>query len=263
MRPTAPARKCLIFLRKRCMIMEMTPEPKIQIAASILSADFCRLGEQVAAAEAGGADYIHCDVMDGHFVPNVTIGPLVVEAVRRATMLPIDVHLMMEEPERYIAEFCQAGASVLSVHVETCAHLHRTIEQIRECGARASVTLNPATSLTALHEILPYVDMVLVMTVNPGFGGQSFIETMYAKVARLRAMGREQNLVRDGELTFDVEVDGGIGVDTAERIVRAGANVLVAGSAIFRPFGEIGEAHEIEGAVRRLRQAATGRKTPA
>jgi ribulose-phosphate 3-epimerase len=245
------------------MIMETTPENEIQIAASILSADFCRLGEQVAAAEAGGADFIHCDVMDGHFVPNLTIGPLVVEAVRRATALPIDVHLMIEEPERYIPEFCQAGASNLTVHVETCAHLHRTIEQIREHGARASVTLNPATSLATLHEILPYVDMVLVMTVNPGFGGQSFIETMCAKVARLRAMGREQNLTRDGGLAFDIEVDGGIGVHTVQRIVRAGASVLVAGSAIFRPFGELGGAHEIGGAIRRLRQAAMGRKTPA
>ncbi len=237
--------------------MDMMPDNDIKIAASILSADFCRLGEQVAAAQAGGADYIHCDVMDGHFVPNLTIGPLVVEAVRRVTSLPIDVHLMIEEPERYIPAFCQAGASNLTVHVETCAHLHRTVEQIRENGARASVTLNPATSLATVKEILPYVDMVLVMTVNPGFGGQSFIETMCAKVARLCAMGRE------GDLAFDIEVDGGINVDTAERIVRAGANVLVAGSAVFTPFGEYAGPHEIEGAIRRLRQAALARKTPA
>jgi ribulose-phosphate 3-epimerase len=231
------------------MIMEKTHE--VKIAASILAADFCRLGEQVAAAEAGGADFIHCDVMDGHFVPNLTIGPLVVEAVRRATSLPIDVHLMIEEPERYLADLVHAGASNLTVHVETCAHLHRTIEQIRELGARASVTLNPATSLATLEEILPYVDMVLVMTVNPGFGGQSFIESMCAKVERLHAMGQAQKLV------FDIEVDGGISVHTAERVVRAGANVLVAGSAIFKASGGISAA------VRRLRQAALGHKTPA
>jgi ribulose-phosphate 3-epimerase len=245
------------------MIMDMMSDNEIVIAASILSADFCRLGEQVAAAQAGGADYIHCDVMDGRFVPNLTIGPLVVEAVRRVTTLPIDVHLMIEEPERHIRAFCQAGASNLTVHVETCAHLHRTIEHIRECGARASVTLNPGTSLATLHEILPYVDMVLVMTVNPGFGGQSFIETMYDKVARLRAMARERGLASEGTLGLDIEVDGGINEHTAERIVRAGATVLVAGSAVFTPYGEFAGAREIEGAIRRLRQAALGRKTPA
>jgi ribulose-phosphate 3-epimerase len=239
------------------MIMEMTHE--IKIAASILAADFCRLGEQVAAAEAGGADYIHCDVMDGHFVPNLTIGPLVVEAVRRVTSLPIDVHLMIQEPERYLADFCHAGASNLTVHVETCAHLHRTVEQIKELGAKASVTLNPATSLVTLQEVLAYVDMVLVMTVNPGFGGQSFIERMCDKIERLSAMGRGPARARG----FDIEVDGGINVRTAERIVRAGANVLVAGSAIFRLSGEFATAVEIAAAIRRLRQAAMGPKTPA
>jgi ribulose-phosphate 3-epimerase len=243
------------------MIMEMKSD--VQIAASILSADFGRLGEQVAAAEAGGADIIHCDVMDGHFVPNLTIGPLVVEAVRRATALPIDVHLMIEKPERYIADFCHAGASNLTVHVETCAHLHRTIEQIQELGVQASVTLNPGTSLYTLQEILAYVDMVLVMTVNPGFGGQSFIESMCAKTGRLRALGRELNLVRDGRLTFDIEVDGGINVCTAKRIVDAGANVLVAGSAIFKPDGAFVKRDQIEAAIQRLRQAAEGQKTPA
>jgi ribulose-phosphate 3-epimerase len=201
----------------------------IQIAPSILSADFCRLGEQVAAAEAGGADCIHCDVMDGHFVPNMTIGPLVVEAVRRATTLPIDVHLMIEQPERYIPAFVAAGANSVSVHGETCPHLHRTIEQIIELGARASVALNPATPLNTLDEILPNLDMVLVMTVNPGFGGQSFIEAMCAKVERLRERARECRAGR----ALDIEVDGGINVKTVARVVRAGANVLVAGSAVF------------------------------
>ena len=236
---------------------------EIKIAASILAADFCRLGEQVAAAEAGGADYIHCDVMDGHFVPNLTIGPLVVEAVRRVTSLPIDVHLMIEKPERYLDAFVRAGASNLTVHVETCPHLHRTIEQIRELGAQASVTLNPATSLVTLEEIVPYVDMVLVMTVNPGFGGQSFIESVCAKVERLRAMAasRPREAARGGEI--DIEVDGGINVHTAKRIVRAGANVLVAGSAIFRPSGKFATAAAIAEAVRRLRLAARGQKAPA
>jgi ribulose-phosphate 3-epimerase len=240
------------------MIMDVMQE--IKIAASILAADFCRLGEQVAAAEAAGVDAIHCDVMDGRFVPNLTIGPLVVEAVRRATSLPIDVHLMIEQPERYLEPFARAGASSLTVHVETCAHLHRTVEQIRELGVRAGVTLNPATPLATLEEILAYVDVVLVMTVNPGFGGQSFIESMCAKVERLRAMAASQGC------EVDVEVDGGINGHTAGRVVRAGANVLVAGSAIFRPTGEWTgevEASEIAAAVRRLRRAAMEPKTPA
>jgi ribulose-phosphate 3-epimerase len=222
----------------------------IQIAASILSADFCRLGEQVAAAEAAGADWIHCDVMDGRFVPNITIGPLVVSAVRRATLLPIDVHLMIERPERYIAEFARAGASSLTVHVETCPHLHRTIQQIRETGARASVTVNPATPLDTLDEILPYVDMVLLMTVNPGFGGQSFIETMCAKIGRLRKE------VVERDLQIDIEVDGGINEQTVGCVVQAGANVLVAGSAIFGSSGRFRGAGEIAAAVQALRGAA-------
>jgi ribulose-phosphate 3-epimerase len=201
----------------------------IQIAPSILSADFCRLGEQVSAAQAGGADWIHCDVMDGHYVPNLTIGPLVVEAVRRATTLPIDVHLMMEEPERYIPAFVAAGANSLSVHGETCPHLNRTIQQIHELGARANVALNPATPLNTLDEILPELDMVLVMTVNPGFGGQSFIEATCDKVRRLREWATARGLGR----ALDIEVDGGINVQTVRRVVDAGANVLVAGSAIF------------------------------
>jgi ribulose-phosphate 3-epimerase len=225
-----------------------------RIAASILSADFCRLGEQVAAAEAAGADYIHCDVMDGHFVPNITIGPLIVRAARRATSLPLDVHLMIEEPERYIPDFVEAGASNLTVHYETCPHLHRTIQQIRELGTGASVTINPATPLSVLDEILPYVDMVLLMTVNPGFGGQSFIETMCDKISRLR------EIVEVRGLRTDIEVDGGVNVNTIKYIVDAGANVLVSGSSIFAPSGSFATSEEIAQAVQALRQAAEAKK---
>lgn len=222
----------------------------IKIAASILSADFCRLGEQVAAAEAGGADYIHCDVMDGHFVPNITIGPLVVRAVRRATSLPLDVHLMIEHPEQYIPSFAEAGASNLTVHVETCPHLHRTVQQIRELGVGASVTINPATPLNTLDEILPYVDMVLLMSVNPGFGGQAFIETMCRKIERLREMIDRQGL------SIDIEVDGGVHIDTVAEIAGAGANVLVSGSAVFRHQGGQASGDQIARAIGALRQAA-------
>ena len=200
---------------------------KVKIAPSILSADFARLGAQVAQAEAAGADYIHVDVMDGHFVPNLTIGPLVVQAVRRSTGLPLDVHLMMEAPERYLEAFCRAGAGILTVHVETCPHLHRTVQQIKELGCRAGVTLNPATPVVSLQEIVPYVDLVLVMTVNPGFGGQEFIEGSLPKIRQVRAMLDAQN--PEAEL----EVDGGIDPDTAPWVVEAGATVLVAGAAIF------------------------------
>jgi ribulose-phosphate 3-epimerase len=222
----------------------------IKIAASILSADFCRLGDQVAAAEAGGADYIHCDVMDGHFVPNITIGPLLVRAVRRSTSLPLDVHLMIEHPEQYIPSFAEAGASNLTVHVETCPHLHRTVQQIRELGVGASVSINPATPLNTLNEILPYVDMVLLMSVNPGFGGQAFIETMYRKIGCLREMADRRGL------NVDIEVDGGVHMDTVARIAEAGANVLVSGSAIFRHQGEHASADQIARAIGALRQAA-------
>ena len=221
----------------------------VKIAPSILSADFARLGEEVAAAEAAGADYIHCDVMDGHFVPNITIGPPVVRAVRRVTSLPVDVHLMIEKPERYIPEFVRAGANNITVHVETCPHMHRTLQQIKDLGARASVTINPGTPLSTLEEILPYVDMVLLMTVNPGFGGQSFIESMVPKIKRLRAMLSER------DLHADIEVDGGINVQTAGRVVEAGANVLVAGAAIFAAPEGIAEA------IYNLRQAAMAKKT--
>jgi ribulose-phosphate 3-epimerase len=215
---------------------------KVKIASSILAADFARLGDQVAEAEAGGADYIHVDVMDGHFVPNITMGPHIVKAVRQVTALPLDVHLMIEAPERYLADFCQAGANILTVHVETCPHLHRTIQQIKELGCRAGVTLNPATPVTSLEEIVPYVDLVLVMTVNPGFGGQSFIEGTLSKIERVRAMLDARNP------QAELEVDGGIGPDTAARVVRAGARVLVAGTAIFRQ-------DDVADAIERLRKA--------
>jgi len=201
---------------------------RVKIAPSILAADFARLGAEVAEAEAAGADYIHVDVMDGHFVPNITMGPPIVKSLRCVTDLPLDVHLMVEAPERYLAEFADAGASILTVHVETCPHLHRTVEQIKELGCRAGVTLNPATPAASLYEILRFVDLVLVMTVNPGFGGQHYIEGMENKIGQVRAM------LDGGGLQAELEVDGGIGPDTAARVVRAGADVLVAGSAIFR-----------------------------
>jgi ribulose-phosphate 3-epimerase len=201
-----------------------------QIASSILSADFARLGEQVREAVAGGADRIHVDVMDGHFVPNLTIGPLVVRALRPITDLPLDVHLMIEQPELLIPEFARAGADSLTVHVETCPHLHRTIQHIHELGVKAGVTLNPATPLTTLQEILPDVDLVLIMSVNPGFGGQSYIPGSTDKIARLRQMLDERELTQ-----VELEVDGGIKEHNAAEVVAAGASILVIGSAIFNP----------------------------
>jgi ribulose-phosphate 3-epimerase len=198
-----------------------------RIAPSILSADFAKLGAEVAAVERAGADWIHVDVMDGHFVPNITIGPLVVEAVRRSTALPLDVHLMIEKPERYVTDFVKAGAATLGVQVEACPHLHRTIGQIREAGARACVVLNPGTPALAVEPVLGDVDQVLVMTVNPGFGGQSFIESMLPKIATLRRMIDE----RGREVLL--EVDGGISLKTIARAAAAGADVFVAGTAVF------------------------------
>ncbi len=218
---------------------------KIKIAPSILSADFSRLGQQVSEAAAAGADYVHIDVMDGHFVPNITVGPLVVNAVRGVTSLPLDVHLMIEKPDRYLDGFCAAGADILTVHVETCPHLHRTVQQIKELGCRAGVTLNPSTPVAALEEILAYVDLVLVMTVNPGYGGQSFIGSTLPKIERVRAM-----LDQIGS-SAELEVDGGIDPRTAPLVIGSGADVLVAGSAIFS------SAEGIAGAVARLRAAAS------
>ncbi len=198
------------------------------IAPSILSADFGRLAEEVAAAERAGADWIHVDVMDGRFVPNITIGPVVVEAVKRATKLPLDVHLMIVEPERYVADFVKAGADLVSVHVEASPHLHRTLQQIRQAGARAGVVLNPATPVSSVEEVLGDADLVLVMSVNPGLGGQSFIPGATDKVRRLR-----QAIDSRGLKTL-IEVDGGINAETAKLVVGVGADVLVAGSAVFR-----------------------------
>jgi len=198
------------------------------VAPSILSADFTRLGEQIAAAEAGGADWIHVDVMDGHFVPNITIGPMIVAAARRATSLPLDVHLMIEQPDRYLSDFVAAGADWLTVHQETCPHLHRTVQRIRELGAKPGVAVNPSTPVESLIDILPFVDLVLVMTVNPGFGGQAFIAQSLLKIGRLRRL-----IASSGGSRPEIEVDGGIDASTAPAVVAAGATVLVAGSAVF------------------------------
>lgn len=200
---------------------------KLLIAPSILSADFGRLAEEVKAVEAAGADWVHVDVMDGRFVPNITLGPVVVSAVRKATKLPIDVHLMIVEPERYVEAFQKAGADILTVHVEASPHLHRTLQQIKACGAKPSVVLNPHTPLSAIEDVLDEVSMVLLMSVNPGFGGQSFIPQATARVRRLRGM------IEARGLDVDIEIDGGINATTAKEVVAAGANVLVAGSAIF------------------------------
>lgn len=199
----------------------------VHIAPSILSADFAHLADEVAAVEAAGADLLHVDVMDGHFVPNLTIGPPIVESLRKVTGLPLDVHLMVTNPDDSIAGFAQAGASYLTVHTETCPHLHRTIHYIKEHGVKAGVTLNPSTSLSALEEVIAEVDLVLIMSVNPGFGGQTFIPACLDKIRRAR-----QLLDRTGSRAL-LEVDGGIKVENAAAVLNAGADVLVAGSAIF------------------------------
>ena len=219
-------------------------ENLIRIAPSILAANFAELGSAVRAAEDAGADLIHVDVMDGQFVPNISIGPAVVQAVRRVTTLPLDVHLMIDRPERYLEDFVQAGADWVAVHPEATVHLHRTLHSIRELGAKAGVVLNPATSEQVLQYIWPAVDLVLVMTVNPGFGGQKFIADMLPKIRSLRAwIDKNQQGVR-------ISVDGGINAVTAPQVVAAGADMLVAGSAIFRsPRG-------IAAAIADLRSAA-------
>ncbi len=217
----------------------------IKLAPSILAADFARLGEQVREAEAAGADYIHVDVMDGHFVPNITVGPLVVKAVRAVTRLPLDVHLMIEEPERHIDAFAVAGADILVIHPEVSPHLHRVIEQIKGHGLRVGVALNPATPLAAIEEVLAEVDLALIMSVDPGFGGQEFIEDVLPKVRRLRRLLDEQGLA------VELEIDGGITPDTAPRCVEAGVRVLVAGTAIFNNKGSVADN------MARLRESAT------
>jgi ribulose-phosphate 3-epimerase len=199
----------------------------IRIAPSILSADFGRLAEEVRAAEAAGADWIHVDVMDGRFVPNITIGPLVVEAVRKVTKLPVDAHLMIVEPERYVEAFAKAGADVISVHQEVSPHLHRTLQAIRAAGAKPAVALNPSTPAEAVEYVLADCEMVLVMTVNPGFGGQRYIPACTGKIRRLRALADRL------QPALEIQVDGGVKAETAGEIAAAGANVLVAGSAVY------------------------------
>ncbi len=197
------------------------------ISPSILSADFARLADGVQQIVAAGADWVHVDVMDGHFVPNLTVGPPMVEALRKVTTLPLDVHLMMTNPDEFIQEFAKAGANILTVHVETCPHLHRTVQSIKEHGMKAGVSLNPATSVTTLEHILGDVDLVLVMSVNPGFGGQTFIDSTLDKIRQIRAM------ISASKGSPYLEVDGGITVKNVASVLKAGANVLVAGSAIF------------------------------
>jgi len=213
-----------------------------KLSVSILSADFGRLADQVRLAEQAGVDWIHVDVMDGHFVPNITIGPDVVRALKKATSLPLDVHLMIENPERYVKDFVEAGADWLGIHVEATVHLERLIQQIKEAGAKATVTLNPATPLDHLEYVLSDVDMVLLMTVNPGFSGQKFIRGVLPKVRQLRQM------IDDRKLPVLIEVDGGVSVDTVADIVAAGADVLVSGSGIF------GGSGDVAANVRRLRE---------
>ncbi|MBM3751197.1 MAG: ribulose-phosphate 3-epimerase [Acidimicrobiia bacterium] len=214
----------------------------VQIAPSILAADFSRLGEQVATVAGAGADFIHIDVMDGHFVPNITMGPLVVSAVKRVTTVPLDVHLMITNPDQYLEAFAQAGAATISVHVEATVHLHRTLSRIRQLGARAGVAINPATPLDAIGEVFDLLDQVIVMSVNPGFGGQSFIPRSIERIADLRA--------RLGGRPVDIEVDGGVDETNAATLIRAGASILVAGNSVFG-------APDPAAATRALRRAAT------
>jgi len=222
----------------------------IKLAPSVLAADYARLGEQVREATAAGADYIHVDVMDGRFVPNISVGPLVVEALRRATDLPLDVHLMIEEPERHIEAFAQAGASILTVHPEASAHLHRLVQMIKGLGVLSGVALNPASPLALIEGVLAEVDMALLMTVNPGWGGQEFLHSVLPKMRRLRRMLDEQGLAAE------LEVDGGITVETAPLVVEAGARVLVAGSAVFQHADGVAAAMaRLKESVRKVRPA--------
>ena len=225
------------------MTQRSKTEAPVRIAPSILASDFARLGEEVRAVEEAGADWIHVDVMDGHFVPNLTIGPSVVEAVARSTSLPLDVHLMIESPETSIAQYADAGAHTIGVHAETCPHLHRTLAQIREAGVRACAVLNPSTPAQALEAVLGDLDQVLVMTVNPGYGGQKFIASMMNKVRVLH------DWIEERALDVDLEIDGGVGPETIGRCAEAGANVFVAGTAVFG-------AEDYAGAIGELRKAA-------
>lgn len=215
----------------------------IGLVPSILSADFTRLGEQVRAAEAAGAQRIQIDVMDGHFVPNITMGPMIVEAVRRCTSLPLEAHLMITNPEQYIETFAKAGADVIIVHQEVCPHLHRVIQQIKACGKQAGVALNPSTPVSMLVDMLSFLDLVLIMTINPGFGGQELIPETLPKISRVRQM------IDARDLHIDIEVDGGIHESTVPLVVQAGANLLVAGSAVYN------DKESVEQAMARLRAA--------
>ena len=199
----------------------------VKIAPSILSANFLNLGEEIKAADKAGADMLHIDIMDGHFVPNITIGPFIVESIRKITSLPLDVHLMIEEPDRYLMDFIKAGADFLTVHYETSVHLHRTVQRIKESGVKAGVSLNPATSILSVEHILPDIDFVLLMSVNPGFGGQKFIPHIIHKITALK------KIIRNRGLSTLIEVDGGIKLDNAKEVVSAGADILVMGSAFF------------------------------
>ncbi|GAC1566968.1 MAG: ribulose-phosphate 3-epimerase [Ktedonobacteraceae bacterium] len=216
---------------------------KVELAPSILSANFAQLGAEAKTALAAGGTLLHVDVMDGHFVPNITMGPMVVEAARRCTRLPLEAHLMITNPERYIEDFAQAGADIIIVHQEVCPHLHRVIQQIRTAGKMAAVALNPSTPIILLEDMLSLIDMVLIMTVNPGFGGQDFIPEMLPKITRMR-----QAITARG-LRCDIEVDGGIHEATAPQVVKAGANLLVAGSAVYN------QRESVEQAIARLRSA--------
>jgi ribulose-phosphate 3-epimerase len=215
-----------------------------KIAPSILSADFARLGKEIENVEKAGADYIHVDVMDGHFVPNITIGPLIVEAIKPITSLPLDVHLMIENPDKYIPNFARAGASIITVHQEACIHLHRTIQLIKASDSKAGVVINPATPAEVLLPILADVDLVLVMSVNPGFGGQSFIPGTLKKIEQLAVWRKEMNL------NFELEVDGGVNTQTAKQCTDAGADVLVAGSAVFNELDRHAAIKAIRDAVK-------------
>jgi ribulose-phosphate 3-epimerase len=199
----------------------------IKIAPSILSADFSRLGEEIRAAENAGADLIHVDVMDGHFVPNITIGPLVVKAVKKVASIPLDVHLMIEDPDKYIKDFAESGADIITVHAEACVHLHRSIQNIKECGVKAAVSINPATPISNIELILPIVDMVLLMSVNPGFGGQKFIPEVLLKIKQLKS------LITGSKLKVEIEIDGGITVENVAEVQAAGADIVVMGNAFY------------------------------
>jgi ribulose-phosphate 3-epimerase len=222
----------------------MTTRHPLRLAPSLLTADFGRLAEEVRAAEEGGADYIHLDVMDGNFVPNISFGPVIIRAVRQATKLPLDVHLMVDAPERYVADYVAAGANILTVHVEASTHLHRTIQQISALGAKPGVSINPSTPVEAIREILPFVDLVLVMSVNPGFGSQQFIETSTSKLRRVR------KLMDEFAPLAELEVDGGIDTHNIADVMYSGANVIVVGSAVYNQRASVREN------LARLREAA-------